>query len=297
MPKFRLKSKVEKLDEVAEAYRPAYVEREGAFYLDPEKLEAIEFDDKAELAGALEKERKGRKDAKAALDKYKDLDPEQARAALQRLQEHDEKELLNKGEFDRLMKKRQEEWSKKEEGYKQEIANRDGQLRQFTLTDKVRGAAINAGVLPDSLNDVLFLTRERFDLDEDGGIIVLDETGDRTYSTVDEFFNTSYKEQRPVYYAPHAGGGSSAKAAGTGGSDPGKNGPGKKEILRANFDKMTEAEKYTAMLSGAKVVDAVGGNYTGASARFPKKMGRAAFDQLSHEDKMSTAMAGTQIID
>src|SRR2546421_8296304 len=76
MPKFKLKAKAEKLDDIAEPYRLAYVEKDGVFHLDPEKLEAIEFDDKAELSGALKKERDARTKAEGEakkLDKFKSL--------------------------------------------------------------------------------------------------------------------------------------------------------------------------------------------------------------------------------
>ncbi|HEY0004524.1 MAG TPA: hypothetical protein VGB17_06905 [Pyrinomonadaceae bacterium] len=237
MATFRLKKQVAKLDEVQEAYRGAYVEKDGAFHLDPAKLEEIEFDDKAELAGALENERKERKRLAEEAKKYKDLDPEKARAALQKLNELDEKNLTDKGEFDRLLKKRSDEFDVRETELKQQLESLTGKLNQYELINPVREAALKAGVLADDIEDVLKITGHRFKLVE-GKPVVLDKDGDPSSLTLEKFWGEEFKSQKPKFYGASGAGGSGAPAGGTGGGSGGA-----KTVKRGDFDKMDPAQQ------------------------------------------------------
>lgn len=156
MPKFRLKSKVSNLDGLPEAYRGAYEKRDGAFHLDPAKLEEIEFDDRAEMALAFRNE-------------------------------------------------------------------------------KVRAAALNAGVRADDVDDVVVVTAGRFDLDAQGNIVVLGDDRMPSGASVEDFFGKTFREQRPRYYAPTSDGG--------------------KSISRAAFGKMGAQEQATFMKEGGQLVD------------------------------------------
>ena len=250
MAKFKLARKVEKLEAVPEGYRGAYVERDGAYELDLEKLEAIEFDDKAELEGALKREREERKQAKADLEKYKGIDPEKAREAQRRLDELDEKNLIEKGEVEELKKRWQAEWDQEKEELKQQLSERDGQLTKFKLTDKVRAAALAAGVIPDDVDDVLLLTQNRFRLGDKDEILVLDKDGVESRSDLTKFFGEEFKAQKPKFYGASGAGGSGAPAGGTGGG-----GGGAKTVKRADFEKMAPADQLAHAKGGGTVVD------------------------------------------
>lgn len=250
MAKFKLVRKVAKLDEVAEPYRGAYVEKDGAFHLDPEKLEAIEFDGKEELSGALERERKDRKAAKEALAKYEGIDPERARAAQKRLDELDDKQLIDKNEFDRLLDKRTKEFEARETEYQTKLEAATGQLTKFKLTDKVRAAALAAGVLADDIDDVLTLTSPRFRLGDKDQIIVLDKDGDESSLTLDKYFGEDFKNAKPKFYGASGAGGSGAPAGGTGGGSGGA-----KTVNRADFEKMEPSQQMSHFKDGGKVVD------------------------------------------
>ncbi len=221
MAKFKLKAKVAKLDEVPEAFRGAYVEKDGSHVLDAEKLEAIEWDDKEELAGALENERKERKRLKGEVDKFAGLDPERARLAQKKLDDLEAKELMDKGEFDRLLKKRSDEYGEKETAFQQQLEKLTGELTRFKLTDKVRAAALAAGVIPEDIEDVLTLTSPRFKLGDKDQIVVLDKDGDESTLTLEKYFGEEFKTQRPKFYTASGAGGSGAPAGGSGGGGGG----------------------------------------------------------------------------
>lgn len=260
MPKFKLKTTVDKLDDVPEGYRDRYTQRDDKkFYLDE-----IEVDDHAEVKSALERERADRRKAKeeadalrAEVEKYKDIDPEKAREALQALQDAEEKKLRDKGKYDELLKNAEEQRKKEVAEKLKELGERDTQietlnqrLRKFTLDDQVRAAALKAGVLPDDIEDVMTLTAARFSLEEDR-IVVMGPDGKPTDQTPDTFFGQTFKEQKPKFYAPTGAGGSGAPAGGTGGGG----GSNKKTVTRADFDKLTPLERSAHLKDGGTITD------------------------------------------
>jgi hypothetical protein len=93
-------------------------------------------------------------------------------------------------------------------------------LRRFELDDRVRQAALTAGVLPADLEDVIVLTARNFRLEDDGALTVLDDAGTPTADTVAEFFSRTYRERRPKFYGASLAGGSGAAAAEGGRTDP-----------------------------------------------------------------------------
>ncbi len=250
MAKFKFK-KVGKLEEVPEGYRGLYVEKDGGFVVDAAKLEDFEWDDKEELSGALDREREDRKAAKAALEKYKDIDPERAREALDKLQKLEEKKLMDKGEFDRLLAKRKEEFDTAEAALKTQLAERDGRLDTYELINPIRDAALKAGVLPEDIEDVLQITKHRFKLDDKRKPVVLDKDGDPSSTlTVEKFFGEDFKTQKPKFYGATGAGGSGAPNGGSGGGTGGA-----KTVKRADFDKMGDTERAKFITEGGVPVD------------------------------------------
>jgi hypothetical protein len=242
MAKFKFK-KVAKLDDVPEAYRGLYVEKDGSFVVDPAKLEDFEWDDKEELRTALEAERKERKQAKADLEKYKGIDPDKARAAQAKLDELDEKQLIDKGEFERLNKKRETERETERAAWEKEKETYVSQLTKFKLTDKVRAAALAAGVIPEDIDDVLTITSNRFRLGEKDQIVILDKDGDESSLTLDKYFGEEFKAQKPKFYAASGAGGSGASAGTSGGTG------NSKTMKRADFEKLPPVEQRAFLLT------------------------------------------------
>lgn len=249
MAKFKFK-KVATLDEVPEAYRGLYVEKDGSFVVDPAKLEEFEWDDKAELAGALENERKETKRLKTEVTKYAGIDPERARAAQQKLDELEAKELMDKGEFDRLLTKRKEEFDLAEADYKKKLDDASARLDTYELINPVRDAALKAGVLAEDIEDVLKITSHRFKLNDKRQPVVLDMDGDESSLTVEKFWGEEFKTQKPKFFGASGAGGSGAPAGGSGGG-----GGGAKTIKRADFDALDQAGRMKTAKEGVQVID------------------------------------------
>ena len=206
MPKFTLKTVIDNLDGVPDAYHERYTKRDdGKLYLDE-----IEIDDGAELRGALENERKQSKTARERLEALKDVDPEEYKRLKAEAEARETKKLTDKGEFDRLLAKRQEEFEGREKTYQQQLADKDSQLTKFKLTDQVRAVALAQGVIPEDIDDVLALTSSRFKLGERDEIIVLDREGDPSSTTLEKFWGEEFKTAKPKFYTPAGTGGSGA---------------------------------------------------------------------------------------
>lgn len=104
-----LKKTVAKLEDVPEALRGEY-EKDGEVYR--LKLEDADSDAPAALKGALEKERKARADAERKLretvEQFKGIDPVKAREAEAKLQEIQDKKLIDEGKIEELLATRTE---------------------------------------------------------------------------------------------------------------------------------------------------------------------------------------------
>lgn len=78
---------VDALDGVPETVRAAYTEKDGKFVLNVKPKDGWALEDVSGLKSALGKERTTRENLEAQVIKFKDLDPDKARAALTELEE------------------------------------------------------------------------------------------------------------------------------------------------------------------------------------------------------------------
>jgi len=177
------------LDAVPEPFREAYELRDGkavpkADLLGPGGQSAIER--------MKEAERKAKLDAKEAADRA---------AELQR-----QLEAAKGGVSSEVLEKWNAEKAK-------ELAERDAkvdamtkQLRGLQLDDKVKAAALEAGMFPKHATTTLRALMDRFDLSGEGKPVVL-EDGKPSPKSLAEFF-TAHKADFPeLYQAPPASGG------------------------------------------------------------------------------------------
>ncbi|MGE3276731.1 MAG: hypothetical protein AB7O67_16590 [Vicinamibacterales bacterium] len=160
----RLKATITKAehDALPEALRELYVENGDRFTLDAEGVEDV-----TGLKGALEKERK----AKAELDKElrqlrKDLagtDPAKAREALKRLQELEDKELIEAGEVEKLVEKRTANLAAEKDREIRErdekIAAAEGRLSELLIDSELRRIATAKKIRREAVDD--FVARGR----------------------------------------------------------------------------------------------------------------------------------------
>lgn len=264
MPEIEIQKEVESLDAVPEALRGFYEAREsGGFAL-------------ADLNGLKKNRDAALKEAKkrgSVLDslRKKGVDPDKVLALEDETLDIDELLALRAKERERALRgddadaaKIPDEVRRKWEEQKQrelgklakererleaELLKVQGDLKTTRLTDRVRAAALKAGIIPDDIDDVLTLTLKHFDLDTDGKIVVRDEDGDPMDTTLDRFWTEYYKERKPKFYAASgaAGGGSQGGATATNGS---------KTMTRSAFEALDAAARAARMKEGVSLTDA-----------------------------------------
>lgn len=126
-----IKAIVTKLEDAPEALREHYAEKDGKFYLSVDAVDGYALEDVTGLKSALGAERTKREQLEAAVVKFKDLDPDKARAALTELEEL--KKIDPSKEADKIANTKFEAAKAQlMESHKREIEARDGRLGKLT---------------------------------------------------------------------------------------------------------------------------------------------------------------------
>jgi len=148
--------------------------------------------DTASLRKALEAERTQRqtfeKEVRALRGRYKDLDPEKAREALGRLQEMEDKQLLDTGKVEELLTKRTErmrlDFENQQKAYQQQMTaleqergNLTTRLEEVLIDTGLTQACIKARVKESAIADVLLRGRRVWHL-RDGKPLPLRDDGE-----------------------------------------------------------------------------------------------------------------------
>lgn len=223
---------VDKLDDVPESARGAYVEKDGKFRLD------AEVDDAAGLKSALQKERDLNKASAKALkelqEQFSGIDPVKVRDMMQRLDNDGEAALIAAGKIDEVVAKRtdklQKELQKQVDAAHNEAkaaAARADKFSQRVLDNHIRQAAAKAGLHTHAIEDALFRARSMFSLNEDGeavqvgsdGAVVLGKDGKTPFSPAE--WLEGMKESAPHWFPASSSGGGGGKGGkgNTGGKD------------------------------------------------------------------------------
>lgn len=224
---------VDKLDDVPEAQRSLYVEKDGKHHLD-----VTGVDDNSGLKSALQKERELNKaNAKALKDlqeQFSGIDPTKVRDMMLRLDNDGEAKLIAEGKIDEVVAKRTEKLQK--ELQKQvDLAHDDAKksndrskkFEQRVLDNHIRQAAAKAGIHANAVEDALFRGRTMFSLNDDGdaiqlsseGTVVLGKDGKTPFSPAE--WLEGMKETAPHWFpnGSTGGGGGKGGKGGTGGKD------------------------------------------------------------------------------
>jgi tetratricopeptide (TPR) repeat protein len=228
---------VETLDGVDEGAKSEYEEWNGVF------RRKVEIEDVGGLKSALQKERDARKKFEQDLSKFKDIDPERYEELLKQQEEG----LSEKERYENALKKYQKEIEDLKGNYEQKLSETNSQLQLYHADRLAREAAIKSGVQPEDVDDVLILSRKYRTMDEKGNIVILDDDGDPTGKTLEDFFNKDFKEKKPRYYKGIPGGSGSQSGSGSSGNE--------KTVSRAEWDKMDAFSRSKFIKDGGKVVD------------------------------------------
>lgn len=209
----KLAAVVESLDAIEdEGARKFYTEQDGKFVLD------ADVEGHPAVAGlkSTVKAVRGEKELTAKeLKAYKDLGftPEQ----IAELKEKADRVGKDNPDFEKLLDKRIKEVETK---YAKDIEERDAlrkENRTLKLTDKVRAAFLASGGRKADADLAVLDTEAVFDLNDKGKIVVLDEDGDPTGKTPEQYFAEVYKAKRPNLFEGSGASGSGARG-GAGGS-------------------------------------------------------------------------------
>lgn len=236
----KLKTSYDSFDEVPEALRELYVQDGDRFVLDLDDVDA--HPGVRNLKSAFEREKEDRRKAReqiraleAKLGEVGDLDPDEARKALQKIRELEDKQLLDKGELDKLVERRTERMKLDYENQIKALSGnldartgeRDAfqkQLHEHVIESGLRDAAIRKGVRPEAVSDVLHRLRPTWHLRDgrpvpmDGEDIIFGRDG-KGPLTMEESVE-GLLPVAPHLFADSAGGKISGARPGGGGSKP-----------------------------------------------------------------------------
>jgi hypothetical protein len=218
----KLQAVVTDIGTVPETYRELYQQQGDVFVLDAD-VEA--HPSVNSLRSTMKKERDRANELDKKLKAFGELTPEEAaelRELKRKQSEGGEKEKeKEKVDLDALRKKWRKEVDDEYAPKLKEIDTLRAENRKLKLEDRVRAQALKSGIVPEDIDDVMLITSKFFDLDEKDRIVVLDEEGDPSSVTLEQFFDEKFKKLKPKYYAGTKASGSGANGSqGAGGSGP-----------------------------------------------------------------------------
>lgn len=200
--------RINKIEDVAEAFRPLYVKAENGTYV-------------LEVDGAVPKERldefrQKNIDLMKEAEKYKDLNPEKYQELLELQRKREEKELLEKGEVDTVVNNRVAAMKTEMQSVIDQLNNSNkamnGQLETLMIDNTVRTFATKNGVRPEAVDDVLLRAKTTFSIKE-GKVVSVDDKGQVRYGkdgttplSIDEW-SKDLKTGAPHLFMSSSGGG------------------------------------------------------------------------------------------
>lgn len=149
-----LKFTIAKLEEVAEGVRNLYRQEGEKYVLDVEGAVARE---------RLDEFRNNNIQLQQQLDKLKDVDPVKYRELVDIQRKIQEKELIDKGELDKVVELRtaamRDELTSRATKAERELAQANSQLSTLMIDSTVKAEALKLGVAPTALEDVVLRAR------------------------------------------------------------------------------------------------------------------------------------------
>lgn len=255
-----LKMRVESLDEIPEDFRDLYEKgRDGGFELSYDFVK--EHPAVVKLRKTTDDVDKKRTMAERALEelqaKYGDLNPDEARAAMDKLQRSGDEELINEGKVEELLEKKTErmrhDFEKQIaaktaalEELEEKVGKYEQEISDIRIYDTIKDAALSKGARKEALTDIKnraagiwkLQDGKPAALDQDG--IIMGKRGEPL--TIEEWVDTLAAESTYLF-EPNSGGGSQ-------GSDTRGNMGGAK-IVSMN----AAQDDIAAIASGEKVIE------------------------------------------
>lgn len=236
LPEFKTK------DEIPEAFRGEYVERDGKFVFDDKDVVGL----KASQQRILEEKKAAEKETARLRSLHGDLSEDELAQLIKDRAKAEHDRALKAGDVEKLVEKRvnetKVEYDKRIaalEPFKQKYEDRE-------LDIAIRDAASKAGVISEDMPHVLAIVKgNRVKLDPaTNKMVVFDKDGDPTGITVEKFFAETFKAEAPKFYNASGAGGGGAGGGGGGGKGrtDGTIARGDNQGFLANVDKIAKGE-------------------------------------------------------
>lgn len=209
----------EKKDDIPEAFRDLYTEKDGKWHLtgvNGMKTQA----DVDTVKEALRKEREDHGETKKKLKPWGDLDPDETLATLDRVKELEaaagdklDEEKLNEMVEARLAQKTgplEREINKLKEENATLTGERDqlqGDMKRRDMNEAVRSAAVEAKVHQSAIPDIEIVAANMLEFDEDGKLITKDGLNGMTPGIDVKGFFQEMQKSRPHWWPESVGGG------------------------------------------------------------------------------------------
>jgi len=183
-----LKAVVENQSEIPEGVESFYEEQDGKFVLKVEGLtEKSKLD---EFRNSNIELKKQVDEVQETLEKFKGIDPSIAREALEVKKQMENKELMEKGQFEELLEKSRVEYEGKIEALQKHSTEQESsakkykdELETYRITSAVQSAVNEAGTPQSSaVADILARAKNSWSIDEKGNLFCVDEQGKARYS-------------------------------------------------------------------------------------------------------------------
>ncbi len=234
-----LKFKIAKLEEVEEQFRGLYVKNSDGGY-------SLEVDGGVD-ADRLKEFRETNVRLMKEAERFKDLNPEKYQELMELQRQREEKELIDKGEVDKVVQGRVEAMKKEYETQVQALTGTNTamtrQLEMLMIDNTVRTAATKIGIRPEAVDDVLLRSKQVFSIKE-GKVVALDAEGkivygkDGTTPLGIEEWSGGLKATAPHLYLDSKGAGAGGSGGGGRMGDPKAHGVSKisRGLDNAQFD-------------------------------------------------------------
>jgi len=251
----------EKQEAIPEGLKEHAVEKDGKWVFEAETAAEV-----GNLKATLKKERDGRTKYESELKRFEkfkevaDAEEEERDAFFEAWKKRNEPPENGKGKPD---PDAQKQFELREKLHAKEIKKRDEQiaalttdrdmaskeLREFKLWTPLRELFIKHEGNPEDweLARLDLGNKRRFDFDEDGKIVVMEDGAPSTV-TPEKFFKDAYSDQRPKFYK-------ASNAGGSGATNEKKGAGGGKTITRERFESLSQSERMKISKEGVQIVD------------------------------------------
>ncbi|HWG06004.1 MAG TPA: DUF6651 domain-containing protein [Beijerinckiaceae bacterium] len=216
------------------------------------------------LNGEAKTHREAKEAAQTALEKFKDLDPDKARQALQTVANLDAKKLVDAGEVEKIRQETASAYEEKirgvEDKYKPVVEERDG-LRNALHSEKIGNAFSRSKFIADKIAVPVDMVQaafgNRFKIDADQ-IVAIGADGNKIFSRANPGNIATFDEALEIMVDAYPNKNAILKGSGAngGGGNGGGGANGDKTKTRAAFEALGPAERAQYVKDGGKVVDA-----------------------------------------